>query len=116
MLLSHIPNLTCRTDGDGRFGPNDFVTREQMVAILWRYAKHKGIDVAKYESTDLQPFGDFADVAGYAGNAMKWACGSGLITGKVSSDGSGLILDPNGTGTRTQIATIMMRFCTLVQG
>ena len=86
-----------------------------MVAILWRYAKHKEIDVVKYEGTDLQSFGDAADVAGYAGVAMKWAYGSGLVAGKISPNGVGLILDPDGTGTRAQIATMMMRFCTLIQ-
>ena len=51
------------------------------------------------------------DVAEYAIPAMQWACGSGVVNGKIAADGIGLIFDPAGKGTRAQIAAMMMGFC-----
>lgn len=96
--------------GNGKFGPEDTVTREQMVTILWRYAQYKGCDVSVGEDTDILSYGDAAEVAEYAIPAMQWACGSGMVEGK--QDGNGLRLDPRGSTTRAQTATMMMRFCT----
>lgn len=52
-----------------------------------------------------------SNLATYAIPAMQWAYGSDMIVGKDNADGTGMILDPNGSGTRAQIATMMMRFC-----
>ena len=94
--------------GDGRFGPDDAVTREQMVAILYRFAQYKGADVSVGGDTNILSFSDAAAVSEYAVPAMQWACGSGLVAG-VAQEG-GLALVPNGTTTRAQAATLMMRF------
>lgn len=98
--------------GNGFFGTNDAITREQMVTILWRYAQHKGIDVSVGEDTNILSYDDAFDVAEYAIPAMQWACGSGMVQGMNDPDGEGMILAPESKGTRAQIATMMMRFCT----
>lgn len=95
--------------GNGSFGPDDTLSREQMVTILWRYAQYKDSDVSVGENTNILSYDDAAAVAQYAIPAMQWACGSGIVTGK--TQGSGMILDPQGSTTRAQMATMMMRFC-----
>ena len=97
--------------GNGKFGPNDTLTREQMVTMLYRYAQYKGYDVSVGEDTNILSFGDATTVAEYAIPAMQWACGSGVVGGTAAADGSGLILDPKGSTTRAQMATMVMRFC-----
>ncbi len=87
-----------------RFGPDDAITREQLSAILYRYAKLRGMDLSA--SDTLESFTDAGSVSSYAQDAMRWAVGSGLISGK----GSG-ILDPLGNATRAESAAILMRFC-----
>ena len=93
---------------DGRFRPNDAVTREQMAALLYRFAGYKGYDVGIGGDTDLLRFTDGAAVGGYAVPAMRWACGSGLMTG-AQRDG-GMALAPRDTTTRAQTATLLTRF------
>lgn len=93
---------------DGRFRPNDAVTREQMAALLYRFAGYKGYDVGIGGDTDILRFTDGAAVGGYAVPAMRWACGSGLMTG-ARRDG-GMALAPRDTTTRAQTATLLTRF------
>ena len=95
---------------NGSFGPDDAVTREQMVTILYRYAQYKGYDVSVGEDTNILSFNDALTVRGYAIPAMQWACGSGLVTG-IAQD-RGMLLAPKDTTTRVQAATLMMRFYT----
>ncbi|MCI8284137.1 MAG: S-layer homology domain-containing protein [Firmicutes bacterium] len=90
--------------GSGRFGPNDSITREQMSAILYRYARYKSYNTSA--SGDLSAFSDQVSISDYAAEPMRWAVGSGLITGM----GDGRVA-PLGNGTRAQIAAILMRFC-----
>lgn len=90
------------------FGPNDAVTREQMVTILYRYAQHKGYDASAGEDTNILSFNDAFAVSEYAISAMQWACGSGLMTG-AQRDG-GMALAPRDTTTRAQTATLLTRF------
>lgn len=78
------------------------ITREQLATILYRYAKQKGYDVSK--SAALTAFSDADKVSGYAAEAMQWAVAEGLLQG---SNGE---LDPQGSATRAQVATILMRF------
>jgi len=85
------------------FAPNNKLTREQIAAILHRYAQYKGIDVATGESN--LPFDDADEISGYALSAMKWACSTGLIKGRTPS-----ILSPKGDATRVEIAAILHRF------
>ena len=89
---------------DGRFGPNDMVTRQQMAAILWRYAKYKGLDVTA-DGTVLPDFPDRGQIASWAGEAVSWAYSRGVMVGR--SDGT---LDPNGNATRAEAAVILYRF------
>ena len=93
---------------DGRFRPNDAVTREQMATLLYRFAEYKGYDVSIGGDTDILRFTDGAAVGGYAVPAMRWACGSGLMTG-AQRDG-GMALAPRDTTTRAQTATLLTRF------
>ena len=90
--------------GDGKFGPHDSITREQLVVILYRYARHKAYDVTA--AADLSLFSDCGMVSGYAVNAMAWAKAHGLITGVTATT-----LSPQEHATRAQIAAILMRFC-----
>lgn len=78
------------------------ITREQLATILYRNAKQKGYDVSK--STALTGFSDADKVSGYAAEAMQWAVAEGLLQG---SNGK---LNPQGSATRAQVATILMRF------
>ena len=81
------------------------ITREQFAAILYRYAKQKGYDISK--SADLNGFADANTVSAYATDAMRWAVANGLIQGSNSK------LNPKGSATRAQVATILMRFMEL---
>ena len=87
------------------FGPDDNVTREQMAAILYRYAVLKGLDVSAGDSTNLLSYTDAGRIAEYAMLAMQWANGEGLITGRTADT-----LAPQGDSTRAEVATILMRF------
>ncbi len=95
---------------DGRFAPDDTVSREQMATVLYRYAKYKGADVNADGGADISGFADGAAVSRYAGPAMEWAYGNGLVSG-VPQDG-GTVLAPKDTTTRAQMAVLMMRFYT----
>ncbi len=90
--------------GDDQFGPTDTITREQMMAILYRYAQYKGYDVTA--SADLSAYTDAANISSYAVSAMQWAVGEGLINGITDTT-----LVPGGSATRAQVAAILMRFC-----
>lgn len=89
--------------GGGKFGPDDRITREQMSAILYRYARYKGYSTSALG--DLSVFSDGDRVSNWAAGPMLWANGCGLINGK-----SGGILDPQGSATRAEAAAILMRF------
>lgn len=88
------------------FGPLNPITREQMAAILYRYADSKGYDVSADQDTNLLSFTDAETVSQYAIPAIQWAVGEGLINGV-----EGNALAPQGTASRAQVATILMRFC-----
>ena len=87
--------------GAGGFGPNDALTREQLVTVLWRYS---GSPVMG-DSSMLNTFSDAAMTSDYAQQAMTWAYAQGVISG--NADGT---LNPQGTATRAEVATILMRF------
>ena len=90
--------------GSGKFGPNDKVTREQLAAILYRYAQYKKYDVSGANSLD--GYTDVQSVSSYAVPALQWANAAGVVTGK-----SGSKLDPKGYATRAEVAAMLMRFC-----
>ncbi|MBQ6678148.1 MAG: S-layer homology domain-containing protein [Clostridia bacterium] len=91
------------------FSPDDPLTREQIAAILFRYAGTKGYDTSA--RGDLSKFPDRSSVSAYAVESMEYAVGSGLITGDVGKNGV-LILSPQGNATRAQVAAILQRFLT----
>lgn len=92
--------------GNGRFDPDGELTREQMAAILYRYAEGRNLDVTA--RGNLSGFADASTVSGYAKDAMQWAVAEGLIGGM--KNGGRMVLAPSGSATRAQVATILMRF------
>ena len=95
--------------GDGRFGPNANVTREQLATILCNYAKYKGkntkvtVDTGKYK--------DWYKVSSFAKPAAQWAIKTGVITGKEN----GTKVDPQGTATRGEAAVMLYNYCTKIK-
>lgn len=86
------------------FAPDDAITREQMAAILYRYAQFKGYDTT-VGGMSLSEYADASQISAYATTAMQWANAEGLITGVTNTT-----LSPQGSATRAQVATILMRF------
>ncbi len=89
--------------GNGLFGPNDVVTREQAALILRNFAAYKNLDVSG--TAALDDFLDIESVSGWAETAVGWAFAQELLTGT----GNGL-LDPKGSATRSQVAAILRRY------
>ncbi len=87
------------------FAPNDNITREQIAAIMHRYAQHKGYDVSVGENTNILSYDDFADISEYAIASMQYTCGSGILRGKTTST-----LNPKDNATRAECAAILHRF------
>lgn len=79
------------------------ITREQLAAMLYRYAKLKGYDVSA--SADISAYTDASSVSSWAADAMRWAVGAGLINGRTATT-----LAPQGNATRAEVAAILMRF------
>ena len=89
--------------GNRKFGPTDYITREQFAAIMYRYAQFKGYDTSK--SADLSAYTDAASVSSWAIAPIKWANAENLITGR-----SATTLVPKGNATRAEAAAILKRF------
>ena len=85
--------------------PNGQITREQLAAMLYRYAASKGYDTAP-DSVEIQNFADYDAISEYAEEALVWAVDAGIMRGTSSNT-----LSPGGSATRAQVATILMRFC-----
>ena len=79
------------------------ITREQLAAMLYRYAKMKGYDVSA--AADISGYADASSVSSWATDAMRWAVGAGLINGRTATT-----LAPQGNATRAEVAAILMRF------
>ncbi len=92
--------------GHGMFEPDGNVTREQMAAILYRYANGVGIDTSA--RGNLAAFPDRNQVSSYAVDALSWCNAMGIIGG--TKEGGVDYLDPQGFATRAQVATILMRY------
>ena len=93
--------------GNGLFGTNDPITREQLATMLWRYAQTEGYDVSIGEDTNILSYTDVANLSEYAIPAMQWAVGAGIINGT----GDGSTLTPQGQATRAQAAVMLQRVC-----
>ena len=90
--------------GNGAFGPDDPLTREQMAAILFRYNAYKG-NISSNRA-DLSGYSDAGEIGSYAVEAMAWANAQGLI------QGTGIVtISPKKEITRAEAATVFMRFC-----
>lgn len=94
--------------GDGLFGPNDSITREQLATVLHRYAQSEGGGHIGYFPLD---FTDASDISDWAVEPMRWCVMSGIIEGK-----NGNILKPQGYSTRAEAAAILTRFCENIAG
>ncbi|MGM9563559.1 MAG: DUF4127 family protein [Faecousia sp.] len=92
---------------DGTFRPDEPVSREQMVTLIYRYAAFCGYDVSLRES--LEGFADAQQVRGWSREAMQWAVAAGLFSGM--REGNRQMLKPGGDTTRAELATILCRFC-----
>lgn len=92
--------------GDNKFEPDTQITREQIATILYRYAQKKRADTSARGS--LSAFPDNGKVNGWAKTALQWCVGEGLIGG--TNENGRVYLDPQGTATRAQVATILMRY------
>lgn len=105
MWASSNKIVTGYTDGSERFGWGDNILREQMAVMMHRYAENfKNYNVS--DTADFDRFEDAQSVSAYAEEAMKWAVGTGIITGK----DNGTRLDPQGYASRAECAIIIQRF------
>ena len=91
--------------GNGTFGTNDPVTREQLASMLYRYAKLQNGEINGGSDSDISGYNDAASVSSWAVEAMEWACNAGIINGV-----SGSLL-PAGSATRAQTAAVFQRMC-----
>lgn len=90
---------------ENEFAPEENITREQIAAIMFRYAKYMKYDVSVGENTNILSYTDFADISEYAVEAFQYAVGSGLMKGKTNTT-----LNPKDNATRAEIAAILQRF------
>lgn len=87
------------------FAPDDYITREQIAAIIYRYAQHKGYDASMRDDTNILSYTDAESISEYAIPSVQYAVGAGLIKGK-----SETTLNPKDNATRAEIAAILHRF------
>ena len=104
ILWANSEGIVTGYSDSGLFGTSDNINREQMAVMMYRYAKYKGEDVSV--QGEVGQFKDASSVSGFAKEAMQWAVGTGIITGK----DNGTRLDPQGNASRAECATIIMRF------
>ena len=88
------------------FRPEQNITREQLASILHSYARQKGMNVTA--QGDMSQFKDTSSISSYAGTALSWAVGAGIVSGK-----GGGTLDPKGNATRAEAATMLKKFTEL---
>ena len=93
--------------GNGMFGPEELITREQMAAMLYNYADMLGVDTSA--RANLNAYSDVDSVSSWANEVMSWANATGIIGGTTTTT-----LDPQGTATRAQVAAMLERFVLLI--
>lgn len=93
--------------GNGNFGPDDPVTREQLANILWRYAKYKSLDVSKGRYPGANAYADVFDLSEGFRDGVDWACSTGILTG-AGNDTKQLL--PKASATRAEVAAVLKRF------
>lgn len=89
------------------FAPDSKITREQMAAIMYRYAEYKKADISS--SADIGAYSDYAKVSAYAADALSWTVGTGILKGK-----SGSTLNPGESATRAEAAAVLARVRAIV--
>lgn len=104
-LLWSVQNKVINGITDTVFGPTLPATREQVAAVLYRFAKANGTDVSVGEDTNILSYDDANEISEYAIPAFQWACGAGILEGDNNK------LMPKNNATRAQVAVILMRFC-----
>ena len=95
---------------ESSFAPGDALTREQLAAILWRYAKSENIDVSIGENTNILSYEDVFTVSDYAVPAFQWTCGSGIMSGNTIST-----LAPNESVSRIYFASVLHKYTQSVE-
>ncbi len=90
---------------ESSFAPDDVLTREQLAAILWRYAKSENIDVSIGENTNILSYEDVFSVSDYAIPAFQWTCGSGVLSGNTAST-----LAPKNAVNESQLEEVLFRY------
>ena len=90
---------------ENEFAPDRNITREQLAAIMYRFAQHMGYDVSVADTTDITSYSDYDEIYEYAIVPMKYVVGAGILNGKTLST-----LNPKDYATRAEIATILHRF------
>lgn len=103
-----VKNRVVNGYSDGTFKPNNDVSRQQLAVILMNYAKFKGKDISK--RVDLTKYTDYKKISSYAPDSISWAIASKVMSGKEN----GTKVDPQGTATRGQIATMLTNYCAYV--
>ena len=88
---------------NGNYGPNDAITREQLVAILYKYAQYRKVDTSA--RGDLSKYADTATISLWALDSVQWAEANGLISGRENKK-----LAPKGSAVRCEVAQILMNF------
>ena len=88
-----------------QFAPDQNITREQIAAIIYRYARYKGQDVSAAEKTDITSYADYSEASDYAIGALAYMVGSGIMKGRTDST-----LNPKDYATRAEISAVMQRF------
>lgn len=91
---------------NGSFRPNDHITRQQLVAILYKYAVTKEYIKEDNSLSKITKYSDYNSISDYAKPALEWAVNNGLISGIGNN-----LIDPKGKATRAQVAVILMQFC-----
>ncbi|MDO4287281.1 MAG: InlB B-repeat-containing protein [Eubacteriales bacterium] len=92
--------------GNGKFGPNDSITREQMASIMMRYCRYLGIDTSIENADWMDRYTDSDKISSYAKDSVAWAVGTGLMLGM-----SNTTIDPKSNATRAQVAQIIKNLC-----
>lgn len=90
---------------ESSFAPDDILTREQLAAIMWRYAKSENIDVSIGENTNILSYEDVFSVSDYAIPAFQWTCGSGVLSGNTAST-----LAPKNAVNESQLEEALFRY------
>jgi hypothetical protein len=92
------------------FAPADALTREQLAAIMWRYAKNENADVSIGENTNILSYEDVFSVSDYAVPAFQWTCGTGIMSGNTINT-----LAPNESVSRIYFASVLHRYAQYVE-